>query len=89
MVLPTGDFKEGKAMTRQKKEITKKIEEAWRFIEADTQLGCGFAPAGFYEPIERQIYEWEEELAGLRHYASVEEMYSDLRGCENDLPFTA
>lgn len=76
-------------MTRQKKELIKKIDKAWEFIEADTQLGCGFAPADFYAPIEQQIYEWESELAKLQHYASREEMYYDMRGCENDFPFTA
>ena len=76
-------------MTRQKKELLKKINEAWEFIEADTELGCGFAPADFYEPIERQIYEWETELAKLRHYESTEAMYYDQRGLKADLPFTA
>ena len=33
------------AMTRQKKEIIKKIDEIEMFIAADEELGCGFAPA--------------------------------------------
>lgn len=32
-------------MTRQKKEIIKKIDEIERFIRAEEELGCGFAPA--------------------------------------------
>lgn len=32
-------------MTRQKKEIIKKIDEIEMFIAADEELGCGFAPA--------------------------------------------
>lgn len=31
-------------MTRQKKEIIRKIEEIDNWIEADMELGCGFAP---------------------------------------------
>ena len=76
-------------MTRQKKEIIKKIDEIERFIAADEELGCGFAPAGFYEPLERQSWELQERLAELRHYASVEEMLYDPRGIgkEDGIPF--
>ena len=71
-------------MTRQKKELVRKIEKINNFIMADEELGCGFAPAGFYDSLYDEIYKLEEELAELMHYSSVEEMYMDMRGCEND-----
>ena len=76
-------------MTRQKKEILKKIDEIERFIEVDMQLGCGFAPVHFYDPLYEQIYSLQEELAKLSHYESVEEMLYDERGqdFDPDLPF--
>lgn len=75
-------------MTRQKKEIIKKINEIYTFIEVDDELGCGFAPAGFYDPLYQQAADLEEELAHLSHYASAEEMRMDFRGCENEgIPF--
>lgn len=78
-------------MTRQKKELIKKIDNAYSFIDADQSLGCGFAPAGFYAPIEQQIADWEDELARLRHYECREAMFFDQRGCQadSDIPFTA
>lgn len=75
-------------MTRQKKEIVKKIDEIRNFINADEELGCGFAPAGFYDPLYKQIGDLEEELAHLSHYANAQEMWLDPRGCENEgIPF--
>ena len=70
-------------MTRQKKEIVKKIDEMERWIAADEELGCGFAPAGVYDGMYQEIYRLQEELARLQHYASVEDMLYDTRGCEN------
>ena len=79
-------------MTREKKEILKKIEEIDNFIEADMALGCGFAPASFYDPLYEEIYVLEEQLAKLMHYESVEAMLHDERGChyweeDPNLPF--
>lgn len=68
-------------MTRQKKEIRRKINEIHAFIEADEELGCGFAPAGFYDPLYEEIHALEEELAHLSHYDCYEEMMMDTRGC--------
>ena len=78
-------------MTRQKKELVKKIRFAYDMIAADEELGCGFAPAGFYDKAYHEIYKMEEELAHLRHYKSVEEMQYDTRWMkgEQDIPFTA
>ena len=75
-------------MTRQKKELTRRIDEIHNFIAADEELGCGFAPAGFYEPLEQKAYELEELLAHLRGYSSVMEMMMDSRGYVNEgIPF--
>ena len=75
-------------MTRQKKEILKKIDEIQTFIAVDEKLGCGFAPAGFYDELYEQIWKLQEQLAKLSHYESVEEMMADTRGCgEGTLPF--
>ena len=76
-------------MTRQKKEILKKIDRIGRFIACDEELGCGFAPAGFYDPLYEEIYRLQEQLAKLSHYESVEEMMMDSRGCGGEaLPFS-
>ena len=69
-------------MTRQKKEIIRKIDEIEAFIGADTELGCGFAPAGFYEPLEREVDRLIEELASLRHFENGLAMMMDPRGCD-------
>ena len=69
-------------MTRQKKEIAKKIDRLETGIEMDELMGCGLPPA-VYEAREREIYSLLEQLARLQHYASVEEMLYDTRGCEN------
>ena len=73
-------------MTRQKKELIKRIDQIEAFISADSALGAGFAPAGFYEPLEQEAYRLQEQLAHLSHYSSVEEMIYDTRGCTG-IPF--
>lgn len=70
-------------MTRQKKEIIKKVDEMQEWIAADEELGCGFAPVGAYADTEREIRRLLEKLAHLQHYACVEDMLYDTRGCEN------
>lgn len=70
-------------MTRQKKEIVKKIGEMEQWIAVDEELGCGFAPTGAYDGMYQEIYRLQEELARLQHYASVEDMLYDTRGHEN------
>ena len=66
-------------MTRQKKEIMRKIREIEEFIEVDRQLGCGFAPADAYDSLYEEIHKLNCELAKLQHYNSVEEMLYDDR----------
>lgn len=66
-------------MTRQKKEILKKIDEIENFVQADMELGCGFAPVGFYDPLYEQIGKLQEKLAELSHYSNVNEMLYDTR----------
>lgn len=67
-------------MTRQKKEIIKKIEQLEEEMFVDMELGCGFAPVGWYDPIYERIYNLQEELARLSHYDSVDAMLFDMRG---------
>lgn len=59
-------------MTRQKKEIIKKMDEIRNFIYADTELGCGFAPAGAYDDLYDQLYDLQTELSQLRGFESFE-----------------
>ena len=66
-------------MTRQKKELIRKIDEIERFIGADQELGCGFAPTGFYDPLYEEVYSLETEFAHLRGFESVEAMMMDQR----------
>ena len=68
-----------KKLTRQKKELLKKIEQLETWIAADEELGCGFAPPGAYDDMYREIDQLREKLAHLRHYKTVEEMYYDER----------
>ena len=78
-------------MTRQKKEIIKKIDEIDRFIQADMELGAGFAPADAYSELEEESGRLYEELAHLRHYKDGMEMMYDTRGydpaADPDIPF--
>lgn len=67
-------------MTRQKKEILKKIEEMDNWIAADMELGCSFGPADAYEGMEREIGRLLEQLARLRHFETAETMFYDERG---------
>ena len=71
-------------MNRQKKERLKKIEQVETWIDADTKLGCGFAPPGAYDKMYEEIYALWEQLAHLRHYNTVEDMLYDNRGCLSD-----
>ena len=76
-------------MTRQKKEIIKKMDEIREFIEVDRQLGCGCAPANAYAELEEQIWNLGEQLAKLSHFNSYMEYMMDERGMVYDpeLPF--
>ena len=67
-------------MTRQKKELIRKIDDIQNFIAADDVLGCGFAPPDFYRGLEEEAWELEEELARLRGYRDANAMMMDTRG---------
>ena len=67
-------------MTRQKKEIIKKIGQIHMWICVDEELGCGMAPSGAYDKAYQEIAELEEELAHLMHYENANEMFFDSRG---------
>jgi hypothetical protein len=68
-------------MTRQKKEIIKKIEALRIGIEIDRELGCGFAPEGAYDEAYKEIHRLEDELARLMHYECEQDMFFDFRAC--------
>ena len=68
-------------MTRQKKEIMKKMDEIEEFIAVDMELGCGFAPPNAYDDLYTRIWLLHEELARLSHYGSAMEKMMDTRGC--------
>lgn len=80
-------------MTRQKKEIIKKIEEIEMAIDIDIDLGFGYVPEGGHDRLYHEIYLLNEELAHLRHYANAKEMCDDERRYKpidwkiDDLPF--
>ena len=69
-------------MTRQKKEIIKKIEQIHIGIWIDEELGCRMAPTGAYDKAYQEIAKLEEELANLMHYKNANEMYFDSRGMD-------
>ena len=72
-------------MTRQKRELLKRIEQMECSVDVDIQLGFGYAPANAFDRVYEDMYKLQEELARLRHYASVEEMLSDTRGQTFDM----
>ena len=72
-------------MTRQRKELLKKIEEIEISIDIDIQLGFGYDPPGAHDSMYEEIYRLQEELAHLRHYDSFLEMCMDERGKTLDL----
>ena len=76
-------------MTRQKRELLKRIEQMERSVDVDIQLGLGYAPANAFDRVYEEMYKLQEELAHLRHYASAEEMFCDTRGqfLDMDLPW--
>ena len=79
-------------MTREKKEILKKIEQIEVAIQVDQELGCGMAPAGAYDSMYAEIARLWKKLANLRGYETAEAMWhAESRGrklaAELDLPF--
>lgn len=69
-------------MTREKKEILKKIDQINMAMAAEEEMGCGFTPAEYFETMEREyLYPLYERLRRLQHYDSIEDMMYDSRGC--------
>lgn len=67
-------------MTRQKKELLRKIDTIDDFITVDTQLAYGCVPPGAYDGLYKEKDALYEELARLMHYGSAMEMFNDERG---------
>lgn len=79
-------------MTRQKKELIRRMDEIEGFIEADIELGCGFYPEGAYSEMEEEHSRLYEELAHLRGYPDGMTMMMDPRGltgyyADPEIPF--
>ena len=77
-------------MTRQKKEIIKRIEELENEIAVDRELSFGCAPSGAYDSIYERLNGLREQLAKLMHFCSYSDMMDweyvgDEADC--DLPF--
>ena len=66
-------------MTREKKEILKKIEAIEMGLAADMALGCGFAPHDAYDKVYREIDSLWDRFARLCGYKDAEEMEHDPR----------
>ena len=66
-------------MTREKKEILKKIEEMKMWIELDRQLGYGYEPLDAYDDMYLEIERLWDKLARLNGYTNREEMEHDPR----------
>ena len=66
-------------MTRQKKEILKKIDWLEGMIQADIELGCGYNRPDSHRDTEEEIYGLQVMLAKLSHYDSVESLIGDER----------
>lgn len=66
-------------MTRQKKELVKRIREINDFLCADEELGCGF---GSYKHLYQEIESLAEQLAQLRGFKDQqEELEYEMRKC--------
>lgn len=76
-------------MTRQKKEILKRIEIIQDGIDADIAMGCGCIPSNAFAKQEAEMDTLWEELAHLSHYNSAVEMFYDPRNQPGgqDLPW--
>ena len=69
-------------MTREKKELLKKMHELEAFIEADKELSCGCYPDDAYDGLEEELHGLYEKMAGLCHFDSVMDWMMDDRWLE-------
>lgn len=67
-------------MTREKKEILKKIEYLDRMKEIELEVGCGFFVDEIMDNFWKQEEPLFERLRILRHYDSIDSMFFDERG---------
>ena len=67
-------------MTRHKKEIMKKLDAIELQIICDREMGCGAAPEHFYDSLYDEQDRLLEELAHLRKYETIWDMFYDERG---------
>ena len=72
-------------MTRQKKELHKKIDQLQAIIQAESELGCGFTPADWFEEIYIEMEKLYEELAHLSHFSTLDRYIWDHQGELADL----
>lgn len=57
-------------MTREKKEIIKKLDAAYSFLNAEDEMGCGFTPQSWIDEFhEKEIDPLEQRLAELRGFS--------------------
>lgn len=68
-------------MTREKKEVIKKLNEIDRQEEMELELGCGFGYELICESFQKLRAPLLERLAVLQHYQCVNDMLYDFRGC--------
>ena len=71
-------------MTREKKEIQKKIDRIEEMMHEEEVMGCGFLPDDAFDREESIINRLEVRMAHLQHYKSLEEKEADtrwLKGC--------
>ena len=80
-------------MTREKREILKRIDELQQEMTIDKQLSFGCAPEGAYDFFYEAIDALQEKLAHLCHHDSYVDMVMDprwLAACRpamEELPF--
>ena len=67
-------------MTRQKKELNRKIDELYHEIGMNELPAPGMLPASYYQDVYQRIDKLLDQLVQLSHYSSTEEMLHDERG---------
>lgn len=71
-------------MTRLAKEAWKHYDEIMNFVYADEELGCGSAPAGYYDEAYEEAYRLLEINAKIRGYENYQDFCFDSMTKEPD-----